>query len=341
MKNINAALIGFAGMGQRQYKALQLLGINVVAICDWDIDKIKKSVPGFPEGRIYKDYKDIFTKEKIDLICIATNGPTHHEIVIESAKHGVKHIFCEKPMTTSLAKAGETIDICGASNFRLSVNHIRRWSVNHLKIKEIIKEGVIGDVRHIYFHCGCVGLGNMASHFFDMMRFIFESEPEWVVGFIDKTGTKNPRGAHFIDPGGYGIIKFKNGARGFVDTSEDTGVQYVYDIVGSCGRIRVDELNNDWEIRARDKKDKELPFTRYGTAMPVVPFESHGQWDIIDLTRRGIEELVSDKKISCTGEDGYRSLEMVIAFHISDDKGNKLVYLPLKGNDLVKDIPIT
>ncbi|MBI4833587.1 MAG: Gfo/Idh/MocA family oxidoreductase [Planctomycetes bacterium] len=341
MAKIHAAIIGFAGMGQRQYKALQNLGIDVVAICDWDTDKIKKNVPGFSVGRIYKDYKDILAKEKIELICIATNGPTHHEIVVESAKHGVKNIFCEKPMTTSLQKAQEMIDICKKYNVRLTVNHIRRWSVNHLKIKEIIKEGILGNIRHIYFHCGCVGLGNMVSHFFDMMRFIFENEPEWIVGFIDKTGTKNPRGDYFIDPGGYGIIKFKNNARGFVDTSEDTGVQYVYDIVGEYGRIRIDELNNIWKIRARNKKDKELPFTRYGTSMPNVPFESHGLWDIVDLTQRGVEELISDRLISCRGEDGYRSLEMVIAFHISDENNNKPVYLPIKGKDLEKDIPIT
>jgi len=68
---------------------------------------------------------------------------------------------------------------------------------------------------------------------------------------------------------------------------------------------------------------------------------SYSQWDIVDLTQRAVEELISDKPISCTGEDGYRSLEMVIAFHISDENSNKPVSLPVKGKDLEKDIPIT
>ena len=152
--------------------------------------------------------------------------------------------------------------------------------------------------------------------------------PGWAIGFTDKTGTPNPRGKQFADPGGYGIIEFSNGTRFFVDTSEDTGVQYSFQIVGAYGRIIIDELNDVWEIRARNDETRQPALTRYGSDMPRVPFRSNGSFDIIDLTSRGLAELVSGKPLVCTASDGKKSLEMVVAFHVSDDAGNVKITVP-------------
>jgi predicted dehydrogenase len=204
----------------------------------------------------------------------------------------------------------------------------------------MIKNGIIGDIQHIYFNCGSTGLGNFAIHFFDTIRYLTDSEPEWVVGFIDKTGTPNPRGKQYADPGGYGIIRLSDGTRCFVDTSEDTGVQYSFQIVGTYGRIIIDELNDSWSIRARSTETRSLPLTRYGSDMVQVPFESDAKFDIIDLTSRGLTELISDKPISSTGADGKKSLEMVVAFHISDEMNNRKVTFPLVGQSTEKEIII-
>jgi hypothetical protein len=143
-----------------------------------------------------------------------------------------------------------------------------------------------------------------------------------------------------VDPGGYGIISLENGARFFVDTMEDTGVQYTFQIVGTFGRILIDELNDEWRIRARDESAQALPLTRYGTDMGEIPFASDARFDIVDLTAKAQQELVTGEAISATDRDGYRSLEMVIALHASDARGNVPVKFPLAGEDLARDVPI-
>ena len=243
-------------------------------------------------------------------------------------------------MATSLSDAEAIIKTITKNKTRLAVNHTRRHNANYARSKEIISNGVIGDVRHLYFSCGSTGIGNNAIHFFDTARYLTDSEAGWAIGFTDKTGTPNPRGKQFADPGGYGIIEFSNGTRFFVDTSEDTGVQYSFQIVGAYGRIIIDELNDVWEIRARNDETRQLALTRYGSDMPRVPFRSNGSFDIIDLTSRGLAELVSGKPVSCTASDGKKSLEMVVAFHVSDDAGNVKVRFPLSGRDLDTEIKI-
>jgi predicted dehydrogenase len=335
-----AAIIGFGGMGQRHFKAYEKIGVKVVAIADLYSEKIKEILPNFPEDGIYKDYRDLFRKEDIDVVSVVTNGPTHAQITIAASETGIKNIMCEKPMATKLSDAEAIIRTITKNKTRLAVNHTRRHSSNYARLKEMIRNGIIGDIRHLYFNCGSTGIGNNAIHFFDTARYLTESEAQWALGFIDRTGTPNPRGKQFADPGGYGFIEFRSGTRFFVDTSEDTGVQYSFQIVGTYGRIIIDELNDVWEIRARNDNAKQLPLTRYGSDMIKIPFKSDGPFDIVNLTSLGLAELVSEKPISCVASDGKKSLEMVIAFHISDEAGNTKVNFPLSNQNLGKEIKI-
>lgn len=326
---LRAAIIGFGGMGQRHYKAYENTGADVVAIADIQNTKVPGILPDFPEEHIYKHYSDLLKNEEIDILSVVTNGPTHAEVTMQASDSGVKNILCEKPFGTNLAEAKRAIEVCQSNNTRLAVNHIRRWSLDYLELKRMIDQGCIGDVRHLYFSCGSTGLGNFAIHFFDTARFLTDSDPSFVLGLLDKTATRNPRGEQFVDPGGYGIIHFKNGVRFFIDTSEDTGVQYSFQIVGTYGRVIIDELNGSWQIRARSDSNKKEPLTRYGTDMRLVPFRNQEKFDIVTLTRRALAEMCSGGPISSSGADGLKSLEMVIGFHLSDDYGNKRVDFPL------------
>jgi predicted dehydrogenase len=339
-KNLKAAIIGFGGMGQRHYKAYEKIGVEVIAIADLYSDKIREILPKFPEEGIFRDYQNLLKKTDVDVVSIVTNGPTHTPIAIAASEAGIKNIMCEKPMATSISDSEALIRTITKNKTRLAVNHTRRHSTNYIRLKEMINNGIIGDIRHLYFNCGSTGIGNNAIHFFDTARFLTGSEPDSVLGFLDKTGTPNPRGKQFIDPGGYGIIEFKNGARFFIDSSEDTGIQYSFQIVGKYGRIIIDELNDIWEIRARSEDAKQVALTRYGTEMARIPFTSDGPFDIVDLTSRGLAELVSGKPISVTAYDGKKSLEMVVAFHVSDEAGNTRVSLPLSGPSIEKEIKI-
>lgn len=335
-----AAIVGFGGMGQRHFAAYRKRDVEVVGICDWDPARVASAAPGFPGGQIYDSADELIAKVDADIISVVSNGPTHAEIVVKAAQAGFRNIFCEKPIATNLGDAQMVIEACDRHGSRLAVNHIRRWSSNYRRLKELLQSGVIGKPETLYFSCGSTGLGNFTSHFFDVARFLIDSEVETVVGYLDDTGTVNPRGAHFVDPAGFGLVWFENGVRFMVDTSEKTGVQYSFQIVGEYGRISIDELNDSWTVRARDAKGRELPLTRYGEPMPEVPFVSDGEFDIVELTAAGQAQLLAGGELSCTGDDGKKALEIVIAFHLSHAGGNRPVTLPLQGDDVNRDVSI-
>lgn len=324
-----AAILGFGGMGRRYLTTFEKLGVEVVAICDKDADRVWEHTDGFPETGIFDSQEALFDAVSPNIVAVATNSPSHTAGVVGAASAGVPHIMCEKPMATSLRDARRIIEVTEASGSRLAVNHVARWSHNQQRVKAAIEKGVIGPLRHMYFHCGSVGLANQGTHAFDKMRYLSGSDASWVVGVIDKTGTQSARGPQFVDPGGFGIVEFENGARGFIDTSEDTGVPYCLRLVGSYGTIEIDEFHNDWRITTRSAEHRTAPLTRYVMPLEPVPFEDTEPFDIVALTSRAIDELLGDGPVSCTGEDGYRSLELTLAFHVSDREGNRKVRLPL------------
>jgi hypothetical protein len=119
--------------------------------------------------------------------------------------------------------------------------------------------------------------------------------------------------------------------RGMVDSGEDTGLQYLMIVATPHARIEIDELNTRWRVTMRTEESRKLPFTRYGSPMEEVAFPQI-EHDIAALTGRALVELAGDGPLSCTVEDGLKSLEMVIAFHESERRGNARVDLPLAGD---------
>jgi predicted dehydrogenase len=340
-RRLRAAIVGFGGMGQRHYRAYAPTPCDVVAICDWRPDRVHAVLPDFPCDRIYTDYRALLDAHgDFDIVSVASNGPTHAEIAIAVMEHGVPRVMLEKPIATNLDAARAVADCANRHGTRLAVNHVRRWSPDYLRLKAMIDGGVVGRLRHIYFSCGSTGLGNFVSHAFDQMRWFYEAEATTVTAWIDQTGTPNPRGKDFVDPGGYAVVGFAGGQRGFVDASEDTGVQYIFNFVGEYGRVVVDELNNTWRIRTRGRETRALPFVRYPAATERVGFEPSETYDIVSLTGRALDDLAGDGPIRCTAIDGLRALELVIACHESHDAGHRPVALPLTGAARQRDVAI-
>lgn len=330
-KTMRAAIVGFGGMGQRHYKAYQGTSMEVTAICEWNPDRVKAIVPDFPDDKIYKDYREMIARESIDVLSVASNGPTHAPIAIDAAEAGVKRILIEKPMATSVAEAEQVIAAAERAGARISVNLIRRWSDSYRELKKRIDDGTYGPVRHVYYHSGSTGLGNFVIHAFDTMRMLGGTDAAWVTGALDPTGTPNPRGADYVDPAGFGMVMFANGMRGLVDSGEDTGLQYLLVVATPHARIEIDELNTRWRVTMRTEESRKTAFTRYGNPMEEVEFPQL-RHDIVALTSRALVELAGDGPLSCTVEDGLKSLEMVIAFHESQRRGNTRVDLPLTGD---------
>ena len=321
-------IIGLGAMGLRHCRGAETIpGAKLAALCDISQAALDNALAHHTEARGYTSWQELLHQEALDLLVIATNGPSHAEIALAAAKAGLVGMLVEKPVATSLKDAHQLISLCRDRGVRLGVNHSRRWAPAYVRLADILHGGLIGNIRHFSFSYGGGQLCCLGSHFFDLVRFLTKAEPVRVVGYLDQTGTPNPRGTQFYDPGGYGMAWFDNGTRVFFDESEDFGTAFRFQVIGTDGWISVDEASEDWQVWVRPDQYRHLPMTQHSS---LERHEFQGKpVDIITCAREAMIELLDTGPIRCKGEDGLASLQVVIAVHASHEQHNRPVELPL------------
>jgi len=277
-----AILIGYGGMGRRYHQALKLMKIKTIAICEKKIKKI--SDKKFKKNTIItEDYRKLLNI-KADLLCVASNTQSRFEILNLFCNKGkIKKIVTEKPLSTSYANCINLEKVIKKNKIKLIVNTHRSFSPNFLMVKNVFKK-YKENPSAIFVNSPSAGLGNMGSNFFDLGFFFFNEKPKSAVGWIDKTGTVSPRGKHFKDPGGYGIINFNNNKKLFFDLSENTGLPYTISVKSENLEILIDEINNSFVLKERPNLMKKKPLYFYLFKPKVLKLKIKHKFDVVKMT---------------------------------------------------------
>ena len=338
---VRAAVIGLGRHGLRHVQELaQIDHVQLTAVCDSRAEAIANATKDLHEIRAYTDWQKLFENETIDLVSVVTNGPSHAPITLTAAKSGARFILCEKPMATSVSEARAMIDACRQANVRLSISHGRRWMSSYRRLRDLISDGVIGNLAHFSFTCGGGLFAGNGGHILDLARMLSNSNVTAVVGKLDESGAPNPRGGEFHDPGAAALYWFENGMRLIVDMYEDLFVPPRIEIAGSHGRITIEDLAGRWEILSRPEAERDAAQSQFWLPLQPVPF-SPVQLDMVDMLTNALRELLGEGEISCTGEDGLASVEMLIGAHLSSQRGSTLVQLPLTAADQQAHVAFT
>jgi len=83
--------------------------VEVVAICDDDVEKARMVAQHFGIGRAVADYETLLRIEEIDAVIIATPNHLHAPMTQAALGYG-KHVLCEKPPARTAAEAGQMAD---------------------------------------------------------------------------------------------------------------------------------------------------------------------------------------------------------------------------------------
>jgi len=147
--------VGFIGLGAISHE--HILGyldtedVKIVAVCDRDEDVARQWLQkwNLPRARFYKNYEEMLTQETLDIVEILTPHHLHYAQAIKCAEAKVKGISLQKPMAISLYEADQIISACKDNDVKLKVYENFIFYPVYLKAKELIDQGVIGDLRSI------------------------------------------------------------------------------------------------------------------------------------------------------------------------------------------------
>ena len=96
--------------------------------------------------RWYDDAKQLIDDPEVNAIYVATPPSSHEEYAVAAINAG-KPVYVEKPMTLNYAAAQQMAELAKKRNVKLTVAHYRREWPLFKKLRELIKENAIGDVR--------------------------------------------------------------------------------------------------------------------------------------------------------------------------------------------------
>jgi predicted dehydrogenase len=306
---------------------------TVVAACDLVpslVDRFHQEWGSvFPEARGYTDYRRLLAEQSIDLLSVVTSDHRHAQIVIDGVAAGVKGIFCEKPIATTLADADRMIAACQAGNVPLLINHTRRWYPDFVEARRLVRAGAIGTVRRIVATLGGprAMLFRNGTHLIDAVCFFAESDPAWLMAELDDEhagyaprytgdGGRDPA----TDPGASAYIHFQNGIRAFINASKGTDRNFEIDLIGSEGRIRLGADMGEISTRLPDGR---AAVSRLAT--PATTWSDAGAAirELIGLIERGGAP-------SSSGTDGRRTLSILLAILQSNAAGSAKIDFPIQ-----------
>ena len=154
---VTMGCIGTGGQGSSDMKGFKgQSGCQVVAVCDVDASHAEKAAQtaGLDAKACYKDFRDVLARGDIDTVLIATPDHWHVPIAI-AAVHAGKDVYCEKPLTLTIAEGRRLADEVKRYGRILQTGSQQRSSTEFLKACEMVVNGRIG-----HLHTMRVGISN-------------------------------------------------------------------------------------------------------------------------------------------------------------------------------------
>jgi predicted dehydrogenase len=151
----------------------------------------------YPGVHLTTELRDVLTSPDIDAVAVITPVWTHFDLAKAALENG-KHVFVEKPFTSTSAQAEELIEIAEKKNLKVMVDHTFLFGGPVKKIRELVDAGALGPLY--YFDSTRVNLGlfqhdvsvvwDLAPHDLSIMDHVITEKPEAVVA----TGGKHLNG---------------------------------------------------------------------------------------------------------------------------------------------------
>lgn len=229
-------------------------GLEIVAGCD--ISETARTVfhdrwsTRWPDLHIYSDFREMLQTERPEIVAVVTPDHLHAAVVEAAVEAGVRGIFCEKPLATTLQEADAIIAAVRGAGVTMNVNYTRRWYPEFVEARRLVRAGALGPLSQIVVQMG--GPRSMLfrnhTHAIDLMNFLADADPVWVWAELEPgfegygtayagDGGNDPAS----EPGANYYIVYANGVRAYLTGMKDTvGLDTNVTLTGLEGRVIVD-----------------------------------------------------------------------------------------------------
>ena len=182
-------VIGYGYWGPNVVRNLdQLDKAEVLGVSDISASARKRVQKAYSHLEVTSDPAQLLSSTEIDAIAVVTPVWTHFELAKAALENG-KHVFVEKPFTSTTAQAEELIELAARKNLKIMVDHTFLFTPAVRKIRQLLDDDALGKLY--YYDSTRVNLGlfqhdinviwDLAPHDLSIMDHVIRQHPEAIV----------------------------------------------------------------------------------------------------------------------------------------------------------------
>ncbi|MCX6150362.1 MAG: Gfo/Idh/MocA family oxidoreductase [Ignavibacteriales bacterium] len=306
--------------------------VKEVIGCDRNPARLNFIETRFPSVKLTDDCESVCSDSSIDIIVIATPVALHYPFAKKALESG-KHVWVEKPFTTTSREAEELIEIAEKKNLKVFVDHTFIYTGAVRKIKEIVDKDTLGDI--IYFDSVRINLGlfqndvnviwDLAPHDLSIMNYIMNKK----VTAITANGIANYYNHENV---AHIAVYFENNCFAHFHVNWTSPVKIRRMIVGGKKKMLVfDDMENFEKIKVYDagiemenKEDKYNALAQYRIGDMYSP--KVNQTEALSLgVKEFIDSIKENRKPLTNAEDGLKVVKILEAAQQSVKEKGKLI----------------
>jgi len=151
------AVIGYGYWGPNIVRNLMSVeGSQVMAIAEINPQARLRAQKAYPDVKVVADASEVITSPDIDAIAVISPVWTHYELTKAALQNG-KHVFVEKPFTSTSDQGEELVDLAARKHLKIMVDHTFLFTGAVKKIRHLLDEGALGNLY--YYDSMRVNLG--------------------------------------------------------------------------------------------------------------------------------------------------------------------------------------
>jgi predicted dehydrogenase len=150
-EKLNIGAVGTAN--QARFSLGNVGSENLVAICDIDDNYLAQAAKDFPGAQKYNDFRKLLEQKDLDAVIVATPDHIHAPATLRALRLG-KHVYCEKPLTHTVAEARLVAQEAAKAKVATQMGTQIHAGDNYRRVVEIIQAGAIGKVAEVHTWAG-------------------------------------------------------------------------------------------------------------------------------------------------------------------------------------------
>ncbi len=328
-------VIGYGYWGPNIVRNLMSLdGSEVLAIAEISPAARLRAQKAHPGVKVVASASEVISSPEIDAIAVVSPVWTHYELAKAALENG-KHVFVEKPFTSTSAQGEELINLAAQKNLTIMVDHTFLFTGAVKRIKQLVDDGALGKLFYYdstrvnlgLFQHDCNVLWDLAPHDLSIMDHLIKVDPEAVVA----TGQGHLNGHEDV---AYMTLYFPEKVIAHINVNWLSPVKVRTTLIGGEKRMLVwNDLEADEKLKIYDK-GVDIS-SREGVYELLVSYRSGDMWspqlEQGEALRQELEYFVecvsSGQEPFNGGCAGLRVVRMLEKANESLNKKGSLVYL--------------